>query len=60
MGLKIGQKVTLPKLGCEIAGTGRRRKAVVVGEYEQYYVFQVAEGYRECYLKTDLSGVKLA
>ena len=60
MKLKKGQKVTLPRLGGDVPfAKDRRRKATVIGEYDTYYMFQVSSGYRECFLKTALNGVKL-
>ena len=54
--LKIGQKVTLPRLGGEYT---RRRKAVVVEEYKHHYVVETEYGYKESIQKKAMEGVRL-
>lgn len=55
--LKIGQKVTLPRIGGEYT---RRRKAVVVEEYKHHYVVETEYGYKESIQKKAMEGVRLA
>lgn len=54
--LKKGQRITIPRLGGEFT---RRRKAVVIGIFDTYYLVETEYGYNTTIYKTDMGGVRL-
>lgn len=56
MKLKKGQNVTIPRIGGEFT---RRRKAVVLEEYERFYLVATKFGYNTTIHKTDMGGVRI-